>query len=104
LPAEAKLLVGEPDLPPRLVPIRERKYIPTSWIELSLTEGRNRQVRKMTAVVGCPTLRLVRVAIGNLSLFDLSLPPGEWKTLNEEEVSRLFLVKKELTMNNMRSV
>jgi len=90
LPARAKLLTEEPQLPPRAVPIRLRKYIPTAWIELSLTEGRNRQVRKMTAVVGCPTLRLVRVAIGRLSLFDLNLLPGEWKTLNEEELSWLF--------------
>lgn len=90
LPAEAKLLTDEPRLPPRSVPIRERKHIPTAWIELSLTEGRNRQVRKMTAAVGCPTLRLVRVAIGRLSLFDLGLAPGEWKTLNEDELSLVF--------------
>ncbi len=75
LPAQAKLLIKEPGLPPRAVPIRERKYIPTAWIELGLTEGRNRQVRKMTAAVGCPTLRLFRIAIGSLNIFDLLFPP-----------------------------
>ena len=90
LPAKAKLLIEGPVLPSRVVPIRERKHIPTSWIELSLTEGRNRQVRKMTAAIGCPTLRLVRVAIGGLSLFDLALQPGEWKLLKEDELSLLL--------------
>ncbi len=90
LPAQANLLTEEPSLPLRAVPIRTRKYIPTSWIELSLTEGRNRQVRKMTAAIGCPTLRLMRVAIGSLSLFDLGLAPGEWKILNGNELSSLF--------------
>lgn len=89
LPAQARLLTEEPTLPPRAVPIRERRHIPTAWIELSLTEGRNRQVRKMTAAVGCPTLRLVRVAIERLSLFDLGLTPGEWKTLTINELSLL---------------
>jgi len=91
LAAEAKLLAEEPLLLPRPVPIRERKYIPAAWIELNLTEGRNRQVRKMTAAVGCPTLRLMRVAIGSLSLFDLGLAPGEWKILNESELLSVFL-------------
>ncbi len=89
LPAKAKLLNKEPKLPPRAVPIRKRKHIPTSWIELGLTEGRNRQVRKMTAAVGCPTLRLVRIAIGRLNLFDLALSPGEWKILTADELSLL---------------
>jgi 23S rRNA pseudouridine2457 synthase len=93
LPAEANLLIEEPQLPPRPVPIRERKHIPTAWIELSLTEGRNRQVRKMTAAVGCPTLRLMRVAIGALSLFNLGLKPGEWKALDENELLSVFLDK-----------
>jgi len=88
--AKAKLLIEEPQLPPRPVPIRQRKYIPTAWIELSLTEGRNRQVRKMTAAVGCPTLRLVRVAIGHLNLFDLNLLPGEWKALNDENIGNML--------------
>lgn len=62
-------------------PIRERKNIPTSWIEMTLTEGKNRQVRHMTAAVGFPTLRLVRIRIGNLSLGDL--PPGKWRKVEE---------------------
>lgn len=86
LPAGVRLLECTPDLPPRPVPIRFRKNIPTSWIELTITEGKNRQVRKMTAAVGHPTLRLVRIAIGDLSLFDLELSPGEKK-----ELSRSYL-------------
>jgi 23S rRNA pseudouridine2457 synthase len=80
-PARVKLLDSEPQLPPRPVPIRFRKEIPTAWIELTLTEGRNRQVRKMTAAVGYPTLRLIRVAIGSLKLLDLGLSPGDWRKL-----------------------
>jgi 23S rRNA pseudouridine2457 synthase len=90
LPAQAKLLAEEPRLPPRAVSIRQRKHIPIAWIELSLIEGRNRQVRKMTAAIGCPTLRLVRVAIGRLSLFDLKLPLGEWKLLNEADLRQML--------------
>jgi 23S rRNA pseudouridine2457 synthase len=86
LPAKAELLTDEPNLPPRPVPIRFRKNIPTSWIELTISEGKNRQVRKMTAAVGHPTLRLVRIAIGKLSLFGLGLAPGEMKLLSPEEI------------------
>jgi 23S rRNA pseudouridine2457 synthase len=74
-PAKAKLLGSEPDLPPRPVPIRFRKIVPTAWLELTLTEGRNHQVRKMTAAVGHPTLRLVRVKIGTIALGKMQ--PGE---------------------------
>lgn len=90
MPADARLLDSEPLLPPRPVPIRERKNIPTAWLELTLTEGKNRQVRKMTAAVGHPTLRLLRVAIGQLDLFDLELEPGEWRELDDDEVDLLF--------------
>jgi 23S rRNA pseudouridine2457 synthase len=90
LPARAEILSKDPDLPPRPVPIRERKNIPTCWLRLTLTEGRNRQVRKMTAAVGFPTLRLVRAQIGRLSLFDLNLQPGEWKKLSGQDVVSLF--------------
>ena len=72
--------IDPPDtLWPRVPPIRYRAAIPTAWIELALTEGKNRQVRRMTAAVGFPTLRLVRVGIGALDLFALGLAPGEWR-------------------------
>jgi 23S rRNA pseudouridine2457 synthase len=90
LPAEAGVLKEEPNLPPRPVPIRERKNIPTAWLELTLTEGKNRQVRKMTAAAGHPTLRLIRVAIGNLWLDELELNPGEWTELNADEIMSAF--------------
>jgi 23S rRNA pseudouridine2457 synthase len=79
LPAKATLLNEDPHLPERIPPIRERKNIPVSWIRLNLIEGKNRQVRKMTAHIGFPTLRLVRVAIGKLKLG--SLKPGEVKEI-----------------------
>ena len=76
-PAEAKLIAEPPGLWPRDPPIRYRVKIPTSWIELTLREGRNRQVRRMTAKVGFPTLRLVRAAIGKVGV--AGLPPGAWR-------------------------
>jgi len=84
-PAQARLLADEPPLPPRTPPIRYRKRVPTAWLELVLREGRNRQVRRMTAAVGHPTLRLVRAAIGPLELAALGLAPGEWRALREGE-------------------
>ena len=77
LPAQARLLETAPALPPRVPPIRERKSIPTAWVELVIREGRNRQVRRMTAAVGYPTLRLVRAAVGPYTLEGLA--PGAWK-------------------------
>jgi 23S rRNA pseudouridine2457 synthase len=77
-PCKARL-IGEPALPPRNPPIRFRKNVPTAWLELTLTEGRNRQVRRMTAAVGFPTLRLVRAAVGDYSLKGLA--PGDWRKL-----------------------
>jgi 23S rRNA pseudouridine2457 synthase len=88
--ARASSLTEEPDLPARPVPVRFRKNIPTAWIELALTEGKNRQVRKMTAAVGHPTLRLVRVAIGALRLSDLELKPGEWVELRGDRILMAF--------------
>lgn len=78
LPAEARLL-EEPALWPRTPPVRFRKSVPTAWLELVIREGRNRQVRRMTAAVGLPTLRLVRVRIGPWSLEGLE--PGQWREL-----------------------
>jgi 23S rRNA pseudouridine2457 synthase len=86
LPANAKI-ISDPKIPERVPPIRERKNIPTSWISLTITEGRNRQVRKMTAAIGFPTLRLVRVRIKNIFLGNMSC--GEVRILTIEEVSGL---------------
>jgi 23S rRNA pseudouridine2457 synthase len=88
--AEVKA-IAQPDLPPRNPPIRYRKQIPTAWLELVLSEGKNRQVRRMTAAVGFPTLRLVRSAL-MLSQQPLTLAgllPGEWRDLTAEEVRSL---------------
>lgn len=87
-PAHVTLLPSEPDLPPRDPPIRFRKTVPTSWLEITLTEGRNRQVRRMTSTIGCPTLRLVRVAIAHLSL--AGLQPGQWRDLTPTELQPLL--------------
>lgn len=86
-PAQVRLLEAEPALPPRDPPVRFRALIPTAWMELKLTEGRNRQVRRMTAAVGFPTLRLIRVAIGEIRLDGLE--PGRWRELTPAEIARL---------------
>ena len=87
LPCRASELDPAPDFPPRDPPVRFRKNVPDCWIEMTLTEGKNRQVRRMTAAVGHPTLRLVRVAIGNLTLHPLA--PGEWRELDRSDRARL---------------
>src|SRR5690554_4782471 len=78
LPAQVRTM-AEPEIWPRQPPIRFRKSIPTTWLELTIQEGRNRQVRRMTAAVGLPTLRLVRIKVGPWELGDLQ--PGEWREL-----------------------
>lgn len=83
LPARAWILEPQPDLPLRDPPIRVRKTVPTCWIGLELTEGKNRQVRRMTAAIGHPTLRLIRVRIGGLSLNDLA--SGTWRELDLDQ-------------------
>jgi len=76
-PAQARVLTSAPELWPRDPPVRFRKTVPDAWLELTIHEGRNRQVRRMTAAVGLPTLRLVRVAIGPWQLEDLA--SGQWR-------------------------
>lgn len=87
-PAEVRLLPDDPQLPNRPVPIRFRKHVSTSWVEITLREGLNRQVRRMTSAVGHPTLRLVRVAIGPIALN--SLQPGEWRDLTRSEIAQIY--------------
>lgn len=86
-PAQVRLLPDDPQLPDRPVPIRFRKNVPTAWVEITLREGLNRQVRRMTAAVGHPTLRLVRIAIGPIQIGDLQ--PGQWRELTAREIRRL---------------
>ena len=90
--ALVQLLPDEPALPPRSTPIRFRKNVPTAWLEITLTEGRNRQVRRMTAAVGYPTLRLVRVAIAHLRLEGLET--GKWRDLTPDELKPLLRLNK----------
>jgi 23S rRNA pseudouridine2457 synthase len=85
-PAKARLM-NRPEILGREPPIRYRKEIPTAWLELELKEGRNRQVRRMTAAVGFPTLRLVRWAIGPITL--AGLPAGAWRDLSQTELAAL---------------
>lgn len=82
------LLPTDPPLPERDPPIRFRKNVPTAWLEMTLTEGKNRQVRRMTAAVGFPTLRLVRISIAHLQLDDLQ--PGQWRDLSSSELKLLL--------------
>lgn len=87
-PCRVRRLDAPPAIPPRHPPIRERKNVPDSWIALELTEGKNRQVRRMTAAIGHPTLRLIRVRIGH---FDLgNLQAGKWRELSASERALVF--------------
>jgi len=83
LPARCRLLAPQPGVPAKIPPIRYRKTVPSCWIALELTEGKNRQVRRMTAAIGHPTLRLIRVQIGHFPLGDLA--PGKWKLMSPQE-------------------
>ena len=88
LPCRAWLLDPQPAMPPRDPPIRFRKNVPDAWIALELIEGKNHQVRRMTAAIGHPTLRLVRERIGAFALGDLA--PGEWRELSAVDRTRVF--------------
>jgi 23S rRNA pseudouridine2457 synthase len=88
-PAEVKLFSEEPKVAERNPPIRFRKNVPTSWLELTLTEGKNRQVRKMTAAAGYPTLRLIRYSLGKLTIDGLA--PGDYRELSADERQLLLL-------------
>lgn len=87
-PAEVALLSKPPTLPERPVPIRFRKSVPTAWLVMTLREGQNRQIRRMTASVGHPALRLVRVAIGPIVIGNLA--PGQWRALSTSEIDALW--------------
>ena len=88
LPCRAWILDPQPDIPPRDPPIRFRKTVPACWIGLELLEGKNRQVRRMTAAIGHPTLRLLRVRIGRFEM--RNLPPGAWRELTSSERAELL--------------
>jgi len=87
-PAGVRLLPDDPQLPSRPVPIRFRKHVSTTWVEITLREGLNRQVRRMTAAVGHPTLRLVRIAIGPVVLGELQ--PGQWREVTSHEIAQIY--------------
>ena len=86
-PAEVQTLPEAPALPDRPVPIRFRKSVPTAWLRITLHEGMNRQVRRMTAAVGHPTVRLIRIAMGPVALGDLQ--PGHWREVTGGEMARI---------------
>ncbi|HWI59314.1 MAG TPA: pseudouridine synthase [Bacillota bacterium] len=88
LPCRAWILDPQPEIQPRDPPIRFRKSVPTCWLGLELIEGKNRQVRRMTAAIGHPTLRLMRVRIGRFELGEL--PPGTWRELSAAERKRVL--------------
>ncbi len=100
-PAEVQVLSEVLALPPRPVPIRFRKSVPTVWLQITLREGLNRQIRRMTAAVGHPTLRLVRIAIGTMVLGDLQ--PGQWRELSTREIAQITATKRAGQGQEMRS-
>lgn len=87
-PCSVKLIEPAPAVPPREPPIRFRKNVPDCWLQLELSEGKNRQVRRMTAAIGHPTLRLIRVAIGKFQLGELAA--GHWREVEESERRLIF--------------
>jgi 23S rRNA pseudouridine2457 synthase len=93
-PASAEL-ISAPPVPARNPPVRFRKHIPDSWLKIILTEGKNRQVRRMTAAIGFPTLRLIRVRIENITLDNMN--PGEVRKLSSEEINGLAEIKSKLS-------
>lgn len=102
-PCKARIIQAPEEIVDRIPPIRERKSVPTSWIELELTEGRNRQVRRMTAAVGHPTLRLIRVRIGSLDLLSLNLRVGRWCVLTHAQRLQLLQRPKGATNRKPKS-
>ena len=82
-PCNAKI-IPNPDIPARVPPIRERKSIPTTWLSITISEGKNRQVRRMTAKIGFPTLRLIRMQIEGVELGEL--PLGQWKNIRKTDI------------------
>jgi pseudouridine synthase len=95
-PAQVDLLDEPPALPERTIPIRFRKNVPTAWLRLTIREGRNRQVRRMTAAVGHPTLRLVRIAVGPICLGELA--PGQWRELTPPERAALKAILRDSSL------
>jgi 23S rRNA pseudouridine2457 synthase len=87
-PAQVRVLTNAPSMPDRPVPIRFWKNVPTAWIAVTLYEGINRQVRRMTAAVGHPTLRLIRIAFGPMTFG--TLQPGKWRALTPEEITEIL--------------
>lgn len=87
-PCHAELLAAPPEVPARTPPIRYRKEIPDAWLRLTLREGKNRQIRKMTAAIGHPTLRLIRQSVADWNLNGLS--PGEWDYIPRSSIEKFF--------------
>jgi 23S rRNA pseudouridine2457 synthase len=95
LPAEIEKLQTDPIVAPRSIPIRIRENVPTSWIKLKLTEGKNRQARKMAAKVGFPVLRLIRISIGDIDLKDMI--PGDITQISKNTIYRLLNIESKIS-------